>query len=142
MQTCLDCIPCFVQQTLDAARMATDDIQQQEQILRQVLEMVSRMDLHISPPAMAKQIHRKIKSIVKIDDPYKHKKYDFNKFALGLFPKFKDLIAKSNKPLEMAVRLAIAGNIIDLGVKSSISIAEAQNVINNALTDSFDASEI
>ncbi len=142
MQICLDCIPCFARQALDAARMATNNVQKQEQIVRQVLEMVSNIDLKISPPAMAQQIHRKIKSIVKIDDPYKEKKEHFNEFALGLFSKFKALIANSEKPLETAIRLAIAGNIIDLGAKSSISTDEAQDVINNSLTDPFDASEI
>ena len=142
MQTCLDCIPCFVRQTLDAARMATDNFQEQEQIMRQVLEMLSGIDMKISPPAMAKKIHKVIRQIVKNSDPYKEKKRHFNEFALKLAPKFKDLIENSQKPFESAIRLAIAGNIIDLGVKSSLDISEAEDVINKALTDHFDASEI
>jgi uncharacterized protein with ATP-grasp and redox domains len=142
MQTFLDCIPCFVRQTLDAARMASDDVRQQEQIVRQVLEMTGKMDFRTSPPAVSQQIHRKVRTITNIADPYKEKKQYFNQFASGLFPKFKTLIEKSGKPLETAIRLAIAGNIIDLGVKSSLGIAEVQHVIDNALTDPFDTSEI
>jgi uncharacterized protein with ATP-grasp and redox domains len=142
MQTCLDCIPCFARQALDAARIATDDVQKQEQIVRDALAMVSTIDFKTSPPAMAQLLHRKIKAITKIDDPYKEKKQYFNRFALELFPKFKTLIEKSEKPLEMAIRLAIAGNIIDLGVKSSLEISEVQSVIDNALTDPFDTAEL
>jgi len=37
MQTFLDCIPCFIRQALDSARLATDDEQIREQIIREVL---------------------------------------------------------------------------------------------------------
>jgi len=37
MQIFLDCIPCFVRQALDSARLATDDEKIQEQVVREVL---------------------------------------------------------------------------------------------------------
>ena len=37
MKTYFDCIPCFVRQTLDSARLATDDEQIYEQVVREVL---------------------------------------------------------------------------------------------------------
>jgi len=37
MRTYFDCIPCFVRQVLDSARLATDDEQIREQIIREVL---------------------------------------------------------------------------------------------------------
>ncbi|OHB60089.1 MAG: hypothetical protein A2Y12_09080 [Planctomycetes bacterium GWF2_42_9] len=142
MQTYLDCIPCFIRQSLDAVKLATDNQKVQEQIIHHALDLAGKMDFCSSPPAMAQIIHRKIRTLVKNDDPYKQKKQHFNEFALSLFPKFKDLIANSEKPFEAAIRLAIAGNIIDLGVISSLGLPEAECVINNALIDSFDATEI
>ncbi|MFA5293792.1 MAG: ARMT1-like domain-containing protein [Phycisphaerae bacterium] len=142
MRTYLDCIPCFVRQSLDAVRLATDDQKMHEQILRQVLDLVGNMDLSTSPPVMAQKIHRKIRQIIKTDDPYKQKKQYFNEFALNFFPKFNDLLAHSTKPFEMAIRLAIAGNIIDLGVKSSLESSEVENIINNAILHPFDLSNV
>jgi uncharacterized protein with ATP-grasp and redox domains len=139
MQTYLDCIPCFIRQSLDAVKLATDDQRVQEQIIHHALDLAGKMDFSSSPPAMAQIIHRKIRTLVKNNDPYKQKKQHFNEFALSLFPKFKELVANFGKPLEAAIRLAIAGNIIDLGVKSSLGLPEAEKVINNALTDFFDA---
>jgi len=37
MQIYLDCIPCFVRQALDSVRLATDDEQIHEQVVREVL---------------------------------------------------------------------------------------------------------
>ena len=37
MKTFLDCIPCFVRQALDSARLATDDEQIHEQVVRETL---------------------------------------------------------------------------------------------------------
>ncbi len=142
MKTYFDCIPCFVRQALDSVRLATDDTKIQEQILRRVLDLAGKMDFNSSPPAMAQKIHREIKQLAKTNDPYRQKKHHFNEFALRLFPKFRDLAAHSKDPFEMAVRLAIAGNIIDLGVKSSLELPEAEAVIGKTLTDSFDTSDM
>lgn len=138
MKTYFDCMPCFIRQTLDAVRLITDDRDVHEQVLRGVLSMAGKIDLNSSPPAMAQKIHRLIKRLTETDDPYKRAKQRFNEFALELFPKFQNLIACSEKPFETAIRLAIASNIIDLGVKSSLKLSEAEEIIEQSLTEPFD----
>jgi len=142
MKTYFDCIPCFIRQALDAVRLVTDDQVIHERILREVLSLTSKMDLNESPPAMAQKIHRTIKQLVATDDPYKQAKQRFNIFALELFPKFQNLVDSSEKPFETAVRLAIAGNIIDLGVKCSLKLSEAEKTIEQALTEPFDSADL
>lgn len=142
MKTYFDCIPCFIRQGLDAVRLVTDDKQIQEQVLREVLSLTSKMDLSTTPPAMAQKIHRIIKQLVETDDPYKQAKKRFNEFALEFFPKFQNLVESSKKPFEKAVRLAIAGNIIDLGVKSSLKLSEAEKIIEKTLTEPFDSKHL
>lgn len=142
MKTYFDCLPCFIRQTLDAVRLITDDRNIQEQVLREVFALGAKMDLNASPPAMAQKIHRIIKQLTETDDPYRKKKQRFNKFALKLFPKYQALVSSSEKPFETAVRLAIAGNIIDLGVESTLDITEAEKLINWILTESFDTKDM
>jgi uncharacterized protein with ATP-grasp and redox domains len=48
MKTSLDCVPCFAQQALDAARAASSDPAIHEQIVRDVLQMVAAADLVIA----------------------------------------------------------------------------------------------
>ena len=45
MRIFLDCIPCFISQALDAARLATDDMQIHEQVLREVLVLAKDLGL-------------------------------------------------------------------------------------------------
>lgn len=142
MKTYFDCIPCFIRQALDAVRLVTDNRHIHEQVLREVLSLTSKMSLNETPPATAQKIHRIIRELVNIDDPYKQAKDCFNEFALNLFPEFKDIVDTSKKPFETAVRLAIAGNIIDLGVKSSLTLSEAEQIIKQTLTEPFDSTDL
>ncbi len=138
MKTYFDCIPCFVRQALDSVRMTTEDEKIHEKVLREVLRLGSRMDLNQSPPAMAQKIHRFIREITGVEDPYLEVKNRFNKLALQMYPELKQLIEASTDPLETAVRLAIAGNIIDFGVNSTVTQAEVERTISQSLEAPLD----
>lgn len=138
MNTCLDCIPCFIRQALDSARTATRDESIHEQIIRDVLDMTHKMDLRKSPPEMACHIHRRLRQLIGSPDPYRAAKQKHNRLAEEICRRFRPLVAASDNPLETAVRLAIAGNIIDLGVKSAISDSEIDKTVQKSLTAPFD----
>ncbi|MGB5749246.1 MAG: ARMT1-like domain-containing protein [Desulfobacterales bacterium] len=132
MKTYLDCIPCFIRQALDAVRLATSDKITHERVLRGVMDAAGRMDFNQSPPVMGQQIHRIVRKLSRNEDPYKHVKDRFNRNALDLYPQYKKMIEQSTMPLEAAVRLAIAGNIIDLGPSSEIDQSGIDEAIGYA----------
>jgi uncharacterized protein with ATP-grasp and redox domains len=138
MKTYLDCIPCFVRQALDSVRMTTEDEEIHKKVLREVLRLGSEMDMDQCPPAMAQKIHRFIRRITGVEDPYLEVKNLFNKLALQMYPELEQMIEASAKPLETAVRLAIAGNIIDFGVNSTVEQAEVERTINQSLIAPLD----
>lgn len=138
MRTYFDCIPCFVRQVLDSVRMTTDDEQIQEKVLREALYLGSKMDLSQSPPAMAQKIHRFIREITGVKDPYLEVKNRFNKLGLQMYPELKQQVETSADPLETAVRLAIAGNIIDFGVNSVVEQSQVEKTIAESLTEPLD----
>lgn len=138
MRTYFDCIPCFVRQVLDSVRMTTDDKQIQEKVLREALYLGSKMDLSQSPPAMAQKIHRFIREITGVKDPYLEVKNRFNKLGLQMYPELKQQVETSADPLETAVRLAIAGNIIDFGVNSVVEQSQVEKAIAESLTEPLD----
>jgi len=138
MRTYFDCIPCFVRQALDSARLITDDEQIHEQVMRGVLRLASRMDLRQSPPAMAQKIHRMIRKLTGVQDPYLQTKNRFNQLALKMYPELREQVQASTDPFETAVRLAIAGNIIDLGVKSGLAESQVEETIAQSLTEPLD----
>lgn len=137
MKTYLDCITCSLRQALDAARLATDDPVIHEQVMRHVLEYTRTMDFSQTPPEIAWQFHRWIRQLTGIADPYKTIKQQHNQLALELLDRLEPMVRDSDNPLETAVRLSIAGNIIDLGVKTSITDTDIQETIEHALDAPF-----
>lgn len=142
MRTYFDCIPCFVRQALDAARLATNDERIHEKVVREVLRLAAELDMSKSPPAMGQQIHRLIRKLVGQDDPYHGIKRRFNNLALKLYPELRKQIISSNNRLETAIRLAIAGNIIDFGVNGSVSESDLNKAISESLIADFDSLQL
>ncbi len=133
MRTYLECVPCFVRQAIDSARRATDSPAVHERVLREVLAAAAEMPFDRPPPVMGHLIHRHIRELTGLRDPYRAAKQEANDFALGLYPGLKRRIECAEDPFVLAVKLAIAGNIIDLGVKSHLEDGEVQAAINEAL---------
>jgi uncharacterized protein with ATP-grasp and redox domains len=138
MRIYLDCIGCFIRQALDAARLATDDEQVHEEVVRGVLRLAAELDMRQSPPAIGQEIHRLIRELTDSDDPYCDLKRRFNNLALESYPELRKQIMGSANRLETAIRLAIAGNIIDFGVNTSIQESDIEGVIRDCLTADFD----
>lgn len=142
MKIFLECMPCFVRQALDSARLATDDEQVHELVVRETLRLAADLDMSQSPPAIGQQIHRQIRKLIGNDDPYYELKQRFNRLAMRMCIELAERVRTSEDRLETAVRLAIAGNIIDLGVKTSIAESDIERTINDSLTADFDGQQI
>jgi hypothetical protein len=120
MNIYLDCIPCFLRQGLDAARRVTDDVSVHERIIRDVLRLASELDMDLPPPWVGQLIHRRLRELIGEDDPYRTAKSGFNALALEMLPRLATTVRSSPDPLAAAVKVAIASNVIDLGVESEI----------------------
>ncbi len=114
MKTYLDCYPCFLRQALEAARMAGADERQQKAVLDHVLDVLGQIEPSSTPPEIGDQAHRIVRQEVSNSDPYRAAKEASTRQALALYPRLRSLLAEANDPLEVGVRLSIAGNIIDL----------------------------
>lgn len=115
MKANLDCIPCFQRQALKAARMNVQDARLQEEILRNVMRCLLKLDWSKTPPELGDQVHRIVRAQIGIDDPYKDAKKKCNDIALELLPNMRKKVDESSDPLETAIRISVAGNIMDFG---------------------------
>ena len=122
MRTYLDCIPCFFKQALEAARLAGANPRMQKRIINELAKALPEFPLTSSPPEMGRIIYGTVNKITRKADPYKNIKAKSNRFALKLYGKLKDKVKRSEDRLLTAVELAIAGNIIDYGVKNSLDV--------------------
>jgi len=124
MKTFLDCLPCMMDQALRAGRIATDD----ERIIKKLLDTVGAMmkdiPLENTPPETGEIIYRKVREITGVTDPYKEVKKANIEEALSLYPELKKIVEESENSLLTAIRIAIAGNVIDLGVNKKFNLVE------------------
>jgi len=131
MKTYLDCLPCFMSQALRAARIATDDEKKIKKVLDEVGMMLKDIPLESTPPESGRMVYRKISEITGNSDPYKEIKSESTKKALSMYPSLKSRVEKSNDRLLTAIRVAIAGNIIDFGANRDFDLRkEIEEVID------------
>ncbi|MBN2644790.1 MAG: DUF89 family protein [Desulfuromonadaceae bacterium] len=129
----LDCLPCFVKQTLSVLRMVDADEAEKERILRRVLEQLSHIDFAQSPPQLAQDIHAQIRQLADNPDPYAvHKRRD-QELALRLYPPVEQQVRDSEQPFYAAVQMAIAGNSLDHGVYHDLSEEQALALLEQGL---------
>jgi hypothetical protein len=124
MKTYLDCIPCFFKQALFAARAALDDEAKIKAVLDRIGMLVSEIPLNSSPPETGRQIYKTVREVTGVNDPFKALKAKSIHQALALYPSLKHMLAEAKDPLETAVRLAIAGNVIDFGANPDFQLEQ------------------
>jgi len=124
MKLNLDCIPCFQRQALQAVRFISDDEKLHQRVLREVAKKLLESNWDSTPPELAHQIHSIVKRITNENDPYKEVKRESNDLVLKIYPELKQKVKKSRDPIRTAVRLAIAGNIIDFGVPQEFNLED------------------
>ncbi len=122
MKVYLDCIPCLLRQALEAARFVTNDEKVQKKILKKVLIELDGINWDTSPPEITHVVHRIVRKESGVDDPYAVVKRRYNDIALQMYSNLKSIVDQSPTPLMTALRLAIAGNIIDYGVGSNFDL--------------------
>jgi len=137
MNTSLDCIPCILRQALDAGRLISTDPAVHEQIMRDVLAWAGEMDVNQAPPVVVQRIHRRLRQITGVDDPYREAKGRHNSIAMKLIPALRSDIESAIDPLLMAVRLAIAGNVIDMGINGNLTEVDVRRAVSQALIEPF-----
>jgi len=116
MKARLDCYPCLFYQALRTARMVTQDEKKILDILNNVSRLLPQLSFNATPPEIGKKMYDLLAQMTDISDPYQTIKQECTQRALRMYPDIKKRITAAPNRLEMAVRAAVAGNVIDFGV--------------------------
>ncbi|HDP98859.1 MAG TPA: DUF89 family protein [bacterium] len=134
-----DCIPCAIGSLINLFRKGLVAEPKQEQAMRALLDYLTKIDYHQSPPQLGREMHRLIQQVLHNPDPYYEIKQKFNRLMLDYYPDLKNLVDEAENPFQMALRFAIAGNIIDYGPNQRFDInktLERAKSIELAIDDS------
>lgn len=142
MRTYFECVPCFVRQALDASRMVTADAAVHERVLRETLRLVAEMPFDRPPPWLGQRIHKLLRDATGHADPYRDVKRHSNALGLQLYPALKQRVRASAAPFAAAVRMAIAGNVIDFGCRNQLGDGEVLEAVNDAMDGLVDESAV
>lgn len=122
MRVYLDCYPCFFDQILKTAKIITTDEKEIREILAEFGTFLPRISPEATPPEIGREVYRIISERTGVKDPYREIKRICTRQALALYPKLKEKIVSSKDRLLTAIRVAIAGNIIDFGAKAEFNL--------------------
>jgi uncharacterized protein with ATP-grasp and redox domains len=126
MHTTLDCIPCFLNQALKAARIiAPDDSKLHQDVLMDWISALPTMDLSMSPPALAGILYARLTRMTETPDIFSKVKEHANADVQTLLPGFRETLATSSDPLFDALRLSIIGNYMDVGTPKQYAWGQA-----------------
>jgi damage-control phosphatase, subfamily I len=130
MEAYLDCIPCILKQSLEAARRMGKDETIQAAILKESMDKLLQMNWHLTSLEMVDEIHAIIRRVMANEDPYKDVKYETNVESMKIVGSLKAIIDNMDNEydrIEKAVLIALAGNIIDFGPLMKFDINQTLN---------------
>lgn len=129
MKTFLDCIPCLMKQALRAGKQTNADEKTLKKILDETGALIKDIPLENTPVETAAHIYKIVSRLTGVKDPYLKIKNKNILQAKELLPELEQKINQSKDPLLCAIRISIAGNVIDLGVDKKFDISKDLNKI-------------
>lgn len=88
----------------------------------------------LTGPLFSRELHNILQSYTQNPDPFREEKKHYNDKALGMMPELERITLESEERLDTALRLAIAGNIIDFAANSKFDL---EATIEKALKSDF-----
>lgn len=113
MQTDYRCIPCFFNQCIRAGKLAGADPLWIKSALQEVSAYLADAPLEKNPSFVGSEVHRIMRRALGNPDPFREAKRRNTKEALAMLPSLRERVLKAKDPLLEALRVAVAGNVID-----------------------------
>jgi uncharacterized protein with ATP-grasp and redox domains len=109
-----DCYPCIVRQAATVVQAAGVESNTQIRALNEILLVLSSADPQLSPSEIAGETNRVIREITGVDDFYLEEKKASHILAMSYLDELRSLVNQSSDPLNEAIKISAAGNIIDV----------------------------
>jgi len=118
--------------------MASDDPSVQREVLDRTAELLPTIPMDAIPVDIGQLVHRLVREVTGVTDPYEGVKKGSNDRALSLYPELKSQVERSADPLLAALKIAGAGNIIDFGPNLALAPDRSiDEVMNDSLTQAL-----
>ena len=133
-----DCYPCMLRQVLHVVRYLELDEETTRELMNQAMEKLIHINGDLTSAEIAAEIHQSVSKKIGKKDPYAELKRISFENAMQFYDFGKEKILASPDPLETAVKLCTAGNIIDFGPGSKFDLEATIDQVLNTPFEHFD----
>ncbi|MEN3186656.1 MAG: ARMT1-like domain-containing protein [Atribacterota bacterium] len=124
MKAQVECFSCNIRQAQEAAAVVCPEKDFLWRVSQRICMQYADADPNWTPAYMTSLAHKVAREMTGVDDIYYRHKKHYNRLALKLYPELKGFVGDGEGALERAVRVAIVGNIIDLGVYREVEVSQ------------------
>jgi len=119
-----ECIPCILQASLNAGRLAQAEERKLWEAIKEAASICAQWEKENPPIALGAKVAATLREKLGGGDPFLSAKKEGNAKVLALYPALKSQVQASPDPLDAALHLAAAANALDLGVHREIDVAK------------------
>jgi len=116
---CLFCFARAFERMLEKEILSPEE---KKQFASEMFGLFNNVKNDLSIPALSRELHVLLKQNSNNPDPYKEVKRKSNDLVLAMYPELKNMVFNSVNQFDSALRLAIAGNIIDFGISNDFDL--------------------
>ena len=130
-----DCIPCILQMTISSINKLALDESSVKELYSEILEIPALRGLFwdTTSAEIIEDVWRKIVKRGNTPDPFYLEKSNQNEKIMELYPVLEKMVHEATDPLNIAVKLSILGNSMDL------MVADTSLTIENSITEKVKA---
>jgi len=128
---CYFCFARAFETLLENEKLSLED---KNSFVREMSELYSAVGNSFSSPEYSRALHVILRKYTNNPDPYKLAKKQSNDLVMSMYSDLKNQIQHSANPFDTALRLAIAGNIMDFAIGSNFDL---QATITKVLQTDF-----
>lgn len=130
-----DCIPCILRQSIKTYRILGFEEEEIVDRINRLTKFYIELDWRLSAPEIYFEIFNWIKEDTGVYDPYDKVKRYWNEKMLSYMDKLKKIVSESKNPLYTALKISLAGNIIDFGALEEFDFESTlDKVLSSKLT--------
>ena len=138
------CVECIINQS----RRVTEAIGADDTLNRRIVSRVETLgadfDFSKSPPEVASYVYEQMAELAGMDDLYAELKEHATQKAKTFLPQLRLELQKSSNKLLTAIKIAVAGNVIDLAAEVTFDLNEEMDKVfeTNFAYDDFEKLEV
>ncbi|MFW6289598.1 MAG: damage-control phosphatase ARMT1 family protein [Mariniphaga sp.] len=119
-----ECLICQVKSLEKRIEKYKIPVDRRNQVVSQIIKEIAAIDLETAvSPEITRNILCRLKKESTVEDPYSTEKEEGNAEMMVRYEEFRNRVLSSENPFDTALRLAIAGNIIDFGPGHAFDVA-------------------